>query len=785
MVTALFPFVMAILSMAEPGVQSLQAFDRSSQIQAVAAIATDIEPHREEIVQLWRTTDRWDVRMAIIDVLAATGQDESHLLPVLREALPGQSGNDLRLNVALHAAFGSVGVDNLVEHIEQGETRLTHLLYRVLKHTGTDARPAFDRLLASPSSAVRLAAVNHLTMLLEYETRLRVLSVLTRDEDAAVRRAAAERLNPPRADELKTIDPDLHAEYLSTLMEMLDSPDGHLVAVAASRLSVQPPRDESLALKLRSIWERDDVNDRTRSSAMRGFLARNPDEHEAVRVVVSAIGKHPRPACSALGYADADLIDTDDMIRIVIDAIGPTYNQYEGLSTAANLIYPVMGRSDQRKRIGVRALPVLLDMLDEEHQPDRNLAAGVLAALGPAASDAIPSLLRHLAASEQSREAGVYARALIAIAPNDPRVVRAVSGLVQAAIESGDDPHFVAYNTLEQLRRSIPDEDWVQRLAETVIRLPDHRWREASLGPFPPRVFGPIIARHADLFISELLDNSAVLEMLALEESAGIELLQRLNSERDRRSRAAGALQTIDDPSGEVVTALLAVISNRAADFDEGGEYASGFSHEKYAVRDAVRALADIMGRRPRHFERVVLELRDDPTALLRVLEAPIYKHPSQPSHLQPPHDLSNEAKRIVCELLKASTSSPTVRELGYCDHDELRAVVLHAIRFGSRNQPSVSMGILGELRPITDESLDLVRSHLNDTRGGMRAAAINAAGHMGPEAHGMIDQLIASDDPDRHYFMSHYLQSALPRIAPEDEWVVRYLAGVSERRNR
>ena len=86
---------------------------------------------------------------------------------------------------------------------------------------------------------------------------------------------------------------------------------------------------------------------------------------------------------------------------------------------------------------GAAAVPALVRGLTRLAAPGRQAAAVTLARMKPAPAEAIPALMERLRADPDAEARTAFAWALATVAPDDPRVVGAVGGLLAEGDERG------------------------------------------------------------------------------------------------------------------------------------------------------------------------------------------------------------------------------------------------------------------------------------------------------------------------------------------------------------
>ncbi|MEM8757140.1 MAG: hypothetical protein AAGF47_05080 [Planctomycetota bacterium] len=772
--------------MSQSPIDDLTALDRRVQAEAVATIAADLPTREARLIELWTATDRYDVRRHIVESVVRSGDPGLKTLNTLTTPMPTGPWSLTQLIAEAYAEFGEAGINALVDRIEAGEPRVGYQLHEVIRAAGIDPATVFSRLIASDSTVVRQAAVGSITVLLPRRLKAKHLIELCADADEQVRMAAAHQIYPHWIGRFAETDPDAFEKYIKGLERLLDSDDQRIVLAAAGVLAEYGSPSLAIQDRFEAIWRSDDTIHGLRTSAMKAYLRTSEDKRGSIKTIIDVLRTRPLKASGALAAVDHDLFDESD-IRAIVAALPSAVVPREDYNLAADLIVPVMGGRDGRARLGVRALPALLEALDSDARGLSPAAAAVLRQLGPDAAEAVPQLIRLLERDRAEHHGTVYAIALIAIAPNDPAVIEALTRLIEGVTQRSDDPAFVAHSALKELARKIPEAGWVQALAEPTIRSSEHVLHDAVSGLYPLIAFGDVFERDADRLIAELLDNAALRESAqpTSRPDDRIKRLTRRNEERERRFRAANALRTISDPEKKIVDALLEAMTNRIAFRRNDARDTFSADQEAYVINAVARTIAEIIDRHPHQFEYVVLELTHDRRALSLVLSAAIPGRPHMTNAPEPPADLSDHARQIarralLDEMRLQSGDSVPIPNPVLCyygaDDAEVRRLTEQAVLFGpGEGGPTSAMRLLGALRPTTPEQVELIREHLSDPRGSMRVAASAAAGRLGPDGAELIDDLIELGRRWMGYSTAYVVRTSLQEIAPDDERVERF----------
>ena len=781
-------------------VLGLLAHDRAEQAAAVQIIAESCDTCDEELLELWISTDRFDVRAHIVDVMIARGTEGlPDLLRMSRVRFQDSEGGIRHL---LHSAFAELGpasIEALVRDIEENGGGLVHTLASMLKILDLDPSPIMDELVRSTTPEVRRDAMWHLTPLLPIPERSRLQLQLARDNDEAVRHAAVGYQGfPVWPADLRERDAQDFSIFLAGLVALLDSQDDVVARETIAGLVANDAANVDLAVTLEQFWRDDSRAFWTRTEAMQAFLAVASDPAQAVDAIISATEHFPKEACIALASVDPGLID-EAGIGVIVRALPHARGREEAF--AADLIAPVSS-FHLRQRIGLRAMPQLITALRDEDDALSGLAAEVIRALGPDANAAIPALIQQLERRGTNWQGKNYADALLVIAPEDPVVVRALTRMI-SAVDAGDKAHrYVAGNTLRELLRIAPEQEWVRGLAQPAMTSPEHPLHSFTMRS-PPEEFADIIEADSKRLIAELLDTTARDEAWAFAEGNGPDVNDpsAIIRERDRRIRAGRALQQIEDPADTIINALIAALQSPVL----GVSPSSSDNHprddrrestrkmvlrQEYSVAvPTARVLANILDRHPQYFSTALDSLEEHPRALALVLSSHIWDAGSPNSRpLLVPADLDAGRRDIATAALRSVASERTpfndrqshiLAALGRYGATDARVthMLIQTVLYGSDEAgPRAAMAAIGHARPVTPEVLELIREHLNDPRSFMSGAAFSAAGHAGDRALPLVDCIITIGHSRINYSTGTNAAGALKQIAPEDPRVVEFI---------
>ena len=441
-------------------------------------------------------------------------------------------------------------------------------------------------------------------------------------------------------------------------------------------------------------------------------------------------------------------------------------------------------------RVRVKACYGPIDLLPE---PDRSTAALTLAHdPDQRVRHAVAGigLVPRWTAPERLAHPEAFAACMVAltdlVASGDDPVVRAAAGSIRVNIDAPP-------GALPALRVVASDESrdfWarVEAMRAILAIHPDRAGAIEEIAAFLDSAPGPACIALAHVNTTEIPD-ALIPRLVALapatngrEQNYAIDLLAKLGDRSTDEAIAALAdADTAISGSAAAVIARLGPVAVRAepALLQRLRAHPTGWQGEAYvrallaigadspAMRAALTALVNRDSTDPMDVYVSGNALRDLMLARgqedwVLALAEPVLKDPAHPLHeWLPAVDTPDAAAPPV--------DTPTVAEAE------------HLIQFGEGDAPQRALRSLGIARPITPDILELIRQHLDDPRGSMRAAAIIAAGAAEAAASGLIDDLIALAQRSPGLIHSYDVADALHRIAPDDPRVIRFRAEYHE----
>jgi hypothetical protein len=733
MLPLVIPIVVALQDAHPQSLDGLAALDRATQAAAVAELA-DCPTCDAALVELWTTTNRFDVRAHIARVFVARGPAGAHGLRQLAQAeIEDREGDTARLLIASLVSIGPPALDIAGDEHTTGVE--LYALARAADELGVDALPIADRLLALPDTEVRLGVIYHWLRLLPVPARAQRALALARDDNDLVRGQAGMLLGELAwTDADRAANPEASERYATALTTLLDSDNEHVVRGAIAGMTrnnvpIDPQRLMDLALaEQRWFW--------ARVQALSAYLAIHDDARSATAAVLDLLPRFPLEACIALATIDESRIPTGRVPDIV--AVLPQA-QSRDLSLAGDLLAP-LGPGSQ-PRVGVRAIPALTDAVRSDDDTLAGLAAETLAALGPHAASAIPTLIARLGRDPTGWHGYTLVRAALAIAPDDPRVHATLTSIIQ---NPRTDPS-VAGNALRDLRTAHPDAPWVAALARPALASPDHPLHDYAIAAAPPRHTATVddIAR----FIAELHDTTATDTAWAFANGDGPDTNPpgALLAERDRRLRAAYALRALAPAHDAAIIALIGALKSPVTEFprppewheDAGARRRASVWHMRHQADVAIAAsLARIIHLDADAFARAVEALRDHPAALGLLLSSPVRQHNGDLEPPRPPADLTADQIRL-CEAALwpvartehdfQSTQANAILALARLpglDAERLEGLRDIALFGQGHDGPPAAIVALGRAAPHDEATLALIRGHADDPRRRVRDAA-------------------------------------------------------------
>jgi hypothetical protein len=786
----------AVLLSDPSAIDRLGALDRGVQAEAVAELADGCDGCEARLIELWETTDRFDVRVHVVRVFEARGAaGVPHLVELaMSDAARGTGGEQTLVHRAL-ARQGKHALEALVAAAMGGESRLVYTIWCVATELDEDLEPIARALLGSESEETRASVLSQLERWLPVWTRCDLLLAALDDPSDRVRAAGAAYPGYPVIPEPeRRASPERFERYLDRLVQLLDSEDTMVVRGAALTIAAHKVARPGALDRLLELARDPSLEFVARMAVMRAALSLSENPRATATELGGLIDEYPFAVCQALATVEPEAISDELVVRIVETL--PSAGHRDGNDAADLIVMP--GSSRDRRRLGLRALDALVEALVSGDDDLARLAANVIRDLGEPASAAVPTLVQQLDHSNAYR-AGASATALTRVAPDDPRVRAALAAFIRRDL--GDPAHRgVSGELLWRLVRERPDDPWVRELAAPAFHSPDHPLHRSVMRS-PPAEVADIIEPDVPRIIQELLDAPARDEKWAFAQGRGpepdpVDLLD----ERDRRSTAARALAIIDTPPTEVIDAFVEALRSDVLEAPEpsserdphrpdrrGGSARFVWETEIGVAYIVAGALASALSEEPRLTGGVIDALAGRPVALSLTLTGLI--RDGQPGYrlLDVPADLPPATIDAALEALLARAETPTKPEiyqgrviaaLGNLPTDDPRRVALlrRLVLYGQREAPRSALAALGRVRPVTRSTLDMVREHLDDPRWKMRSAALAAAGYAGPDARPLIDELVALGADALNSSTGSFVASALEKIDPDDPRVIEYL---------
>ncbi|MFG0243279.1 MAG: HEAT repeat domain-containing protein [Phycisphaerales bacterium JB054] len=778
-----------IISQAQPSlVTELIPPDRARQSAAVERLALATNEHDDELIDLWRSTDRFDVQACIAEVFRRRGR--SGITPLIALTRTRITDHDRGSHELLTRALADAHPDSteaLIRDIESEPGGNGYLLSNLLRRTDADLLPVFHRLAESEAAHARFTAASQLLPWLPRPERSHAALRLARDPDERTRRAVQ---LPPWTDAERHADPAAFAAYLDGIVALLaERGPGDLPHLALDTLIQSKASSPALFDAAQSIADDRQTPSHTRAQALRVYLNCHESKAAGTLALLHYLDADPRATCQALGFADLDAL-SEESVRAIVGNLARA--QTSEFNTAAELIMPVRRHADA-PHIGRRALPALLDALRDGDDELSRAAASVLGSFGAEAAEALPILVARLTRhdgwqSDPKNQA--YCAALVAINPDHPDARPVLTHLVQ---DSGDGrARYVSGNTLRALVRARPELDWVRDLAAEIMADPNHPLHEYIMW-FPPPETADLIEANTERIIQELVTTTARDAAWAFALGAQDEPPDpsALTQERDTRIAAARAIRTMQHAPPRVVSSLILALQSDVLEAPEPREESPSPSRQAAALQttwnteraicsEVARTLASLLDQHPEHFARVVEQLAPHPTALAIVVSCPIWTTGSTSRPLPFPADLSAEHLDALLRALVShapiykrfdATQQAVISALGRLPTSDPKrsSTLLQLVHHGRGSEaPPAALAALGHTRPTTPELLDIIREHLDDPRYLMRSAACAAAGHAGPSAAPLIPLLIEIGHAQPGTSSSLGAIRALQQIAPD-----------------
>lgn len=778
-----------VISQAQPSlVTELIPPDRVRQSAAVERLALAANEHDDTLIDLWQSTDRFDVQAGIAEVFRRRGQ--SGIAPLIALTRIRITDHDRGAHELLTRALADAHPDSteaLIRDIESEPGGNGYILSRLLRRTDADLHPVFTRLAESEAAHARFTAASQLLPWLPLPERSHAALRLARDPDERTRRAVQ---LPPWTDAERHADPAAFAAYLDGIIALLaEREPGDLPHIALHTLIQSNASSPALFDAAQSIAADPQTPSQTRAQALRVYLNCHESKAAGTLAVLHYLDADPQATCHALGFADLDAL-SEESVRAIVGTLARA--QTSEFNTAAELIMPVRRHADA-PHIGRRALPALLDALRDGDDELSRAAASVLGSFGAEAAEAVPLLIARLTRhdgwqSDPKNQA--YCAALVAINPDHPDARPVLTHLVQ---HSGDGlAKYVSGNTLQALVRARPELDWVRDLVAEVLANASHPLHDFAMR-FPSPEVADLLEPNTERLIQELVTTTArdAAWTFALGTAGEPADPSALTQERDKRITAARAIRVMQDPLPQVFSTLILALQSDILEAPEppadtptpsrqAATLRTTWETERAICTEIAGTLANHIDQHPEHFALVVEQLDAHPIALCFVVSSPIWVTGSTSRPLAFPDDLSTEHLGILARAL-ASTApiympyDPrqewAIDALGRLPTNVPKRIdTLLTLLYHGRGSsaPPAALAALGHTRPITPDLLEIIGQHLNDPRHRMRSAACVAAGHAGPSAAPLIPMLIEMGQAQPGTGNSLDAIRALQQIAPD-----------------
>ena len=665
-------------------------------------------------------------------------------------------------------------------------------------YLGLDARELGLRLSRHESQWVRYLALGYLLDDTPAAVSAEELLRLSQSENETDRWMAAGLLPHWTAAE-RAEQPALHQRCVDALLAMLSDPAESVrqqAALAALQLEPVPPAAESMlraAIMGEARWPLE------RPPPMTLYLAIERDDasrREAIELVAGRIDHATVDVISALRQVRPGELDGDLLSRVLEAGVNTAQvSRNEGQRAREELTALLLEAPEsEQPQLGATVVPQLSSLVGHEDYQVVQWACVTLRDMGEAARPAIPALLGFDAARRPRDLRSFADEAMLAIAPDDPRVVAQVTARIDAA---------------RTATRVMPSE---KRLMASVARFAGEQ--PGARGLLRPIVQDPTLGRrwgvgaHGQPGIAELVaedpskliataDDAPVLAAV-LDDPASLESSARraaLGRETELRRAAVGALGTLPRTSDEAIDAVARSMALLPADiwpFTMPTREAR--QDESQAARlEIIRrqrplysvgfdALASMLGRRPERLGAVIDVLNGNPQAIAHLFDL-LIRSGDEPGvdPFEVPDGLGDDRLAAVLEaLLVASrawielghhpgTSFRAIARLPTKDPRGVRAVVRWS-RCGRDSGIAVeATQALGEVRPVHPVAIDELRSILTGPPDVRWQAALDAVGAMGPLATPLLDELLAFAQPPNPPGFQETAALALLEVAPDD----------------
>ncbi len=368
-----------------PDVQALAATDRAGQAAAMESIVATCEGCERDLIELWQTTKRSDVRKRVAEALSRLRAIDALLELASRENWVGWPES---LDFVMHALAecGPAATDAIVARVEaQTDTDLAGFLPALWAATGQDQRALSRRLLLSDDDRVRETMAFYLRSGFPAHLRYELARLALEDSNEHVRSSAywAVRSRWPLLARMEAAD--AYARFRADMVSWLESDDPDRVKTGLESLGRHAPVPKSAEASLEKLMA-DEGLGAYRWNAMRLYVAIDRSR-ERQRFAIDAVShwleEAPSKVAEVLHSVDPDLISDDILGRVVLLL---SEDDHDSHRAASRLLLD----SDEplQEPLARRALPLLIQALDESAGDAALNVATTLMWYGPAGRSA-------------------------------------------------------------------------------------------------------------------------------------------------------------------------------------------------------------------------------------------------------------------------------------------------------------------------------------------------------------------------------------------------------------
>lgn len=780
-------------------IAGLSATDRAIQMAAVESLVAQESDPGDDLIELSLRATRPDVQAMIARVLAGRGNDGLATLLALVEADPfGSFAQSGPLTGWVAAQHGQRGFDALLARVEAVGFLAAPDAAICAWYLGLDARALGLRLSRHESEWVRYLALVYLFDDTPVAVSAEDLLRLSQSENEIDRWTAAGLL-PWWTETERAEKPALYEKCADALVAMLSDPAESVRQQAALGVLHLEPVPAAAQSMLRAAILGEGQWPLEQPPAMVAYLAIERDDaaqREAIELVAGRVEHATVDVISALRQVSPNALDGDLLSRVLDAGVRKAQtSRNEGERAREELTALLLETPDaEYAPPGAKVVLQLSSLVGNEDYQIVRWACATLQALGAAAEPAIPALL-GVDTTGRRRDLGPFAdRALLSIAPGDPRVAADAKARLEAASAA---PRLMPGDQalMNAVAHFAGEQDWARAILRPIVRDPAlaERWGLA-IGDRPgiAQLVGEDPSGHI-----RAADHAPVQAAVLDDPSLLDSMDQRIALEREARVRtiAVGALGTLARPSDEAIDAVsrsmallppqawpLAVRERHEREGDgaaamqeirrlSGPLYHAGFG-----------ALTAMLERRPDRLDAVIDAFKDNPRALAYLFDGLVRREDEAGKHwfevLAPLGEaraslvldaLLAQAEEHVERGWNASVECDAIARLSTRDPRRLQALLAWS-RFGSDAELAASATrALGELRPVPAAAIDELRSVLTGPPDVRWQAALDACGAMGPLATPLLDELLAFAEPPNPPGFREAAAVALLEVAPDD----------------